>query len=144
MSTEENKAAVRCACEDVINSGDGSLVDATVAPTYMYHTPGMPDIHGPGGYKELVSVFRTAFPDLRITVEDLFAEGDKVAHRWRLVGTHQGDLMGIPPTGKKVDVTGMAISHMVGGKVEEEWGIFDQMGLMQQLGVVPTQGQGGG
>jgi steroid delta-isomerase-like uncharacterized protein len=144
MSTEENKAAVRRVCEDVINTGNLSVVDATLAPTYVYHAPGMSDIHGPGGYKELVSTFRTAFPDIEITIEDLVAEGDRVVHRWRLSGTHRGDLMGIPPTGKKVDVTGMVISRFAGGQVVEDWEIFNQMGLLQQLGVVPAPSQAGG
>ena len=86
-------------------------------------------------------MFYAAFPDLRGTIEDMVAEGDKVASRLRWRGTHQAELMGIPPTGKQGDFTRIAIHRIEGGKVVEGWVNFDAMGMMQQLGVVPSPGQ---
>jgi predicted ester cyclase len=83
----------------------------------------------------------TAFPDLRLTVEEFITEGDKVVARWTSQATHKGDLMGIAPTGKQVKQTGIAIYHIVGGKVVEEWAERDMLGFMQQLGAIPTPGQ---
>jgi predicted ester cyclase len=82
-------------------------------------------------------MYQMAFPDVRMTVEDGFAEGDKVVVRWTGRGAHTGELMGIPPTGKQVTVTGIDVYRVAGGKLVERWGEFDQMGMMQQLGVVP-------
>ena len=86
-------------------------------------------------------MYRTAFPDMRITIEDQVAEGDKVVTRWTASGTHQGDLMGIDPTGRRATVTGITIDRISGGKVEETWTNFDAMGMMQQLGVIPSPEQ---
>ena len=97
----------------------------------------MPDLRGPDGHSEFVTMFRTAFPDIHFTVEDQIAEGDNVVNRVTARGTHQGELMGIPPTGKQVTVTGITIDHIVGDKLAESWGILDIWGMMQQLGVAP-------
>lgn len=88
-----------------------------------------------------MSVCITAFPDARFTVEDLIAERDRVASRYTFRGTHQGDLMGIPPTGKQVTVTGIIVNRIVNGKSEEGWLNFDALGMLQQLGVAPASGQ---
>jgi predicted ester cyclase len=88
-------------------------------------------------------MFLTAFPDLHFTIEDQLAEGDEVATRLTAGGTHKGVFMGIPPMGKQVTVTGIAISHWVGGKSDEVWINLDRMGLLQQLGVIPAPGQPG-
>ena len=87
------------------------------------------------------TMFRVAFPDLTVTVEDLVAEGNKVAARWIWGGTHRGDMMGIPPTNKQVAATGTSIHRVAEGKIVESWFNFDALGMMQQLGVVPTPGQ---
>lgn len=86
-------------------------------------------------------MFMSAFPDTKMTVEQQIAEGDKVVTRWKAQGTHKGELMGIPPTGKQVTVTGISIERIVGGMIVESWEEFDQMGMMQQLGVIPAPGQ---
>jgi predicted ester cyclase len=86
-------------------------------------------------------VYRTTFPDVRITIEDQVAEGDKVVTRWTGRGIHQGDLMGIAPTGTRATVTGITIDHISGGKVAETWANFDVMGMIQQLGVIPSPEQ---
>jgi predicted ester cyclase len=85
-------------------------------------------------------MYRTAFPNIHVTIEDQIAEGDKVVTRWTGHGTHQGELMGIPPTNKAVTVTGIAIDRIVAGKIVEHWENFDQLGMLVQLGVVPPPG----
>ena len=92
------------------------------------------------GLSALYLLLFAAFPDIQYTVEALLAEGDKVVVRWTARGTHTGELMGIPPTGKQVTVTGVNIGRVANGRIVEEWGEFDMMGMMQQLGVVPTPG----
>lgn len=139
MSTEENKAAASRAFE-VFNKGDLSLVNEFIATDYVGHSPGMPDFNGPEGFKQFVTMFRTAFPDINLTIEDTFAEGDKVVNRMTSRGTHTGELMGIAATGKQVAMTGMVISRYVGGKQVEAWISMDLLGMMQQLGVVPPMG----
>ncbi len=139
MSAEENKAILRRVAEEVFNQGNLSVVDELFASDYVLHDPGVPvgELRGPEAFKEQwVSMFRTAFPDLQMTIEDQVAEGDKVASRYVGRGTHQGELMGISPTNKQVEVTGTITSRFADGKIVEEWNNFDTMGMMQQLGVV--------
>jgi steroid delta-isomerase-like uncharacterized protein len=139
MSTEENKALARRVLEEMFNKGNLDLADEVFAPDYVDHDPAMPeDIRGPEGFKEYVSIFRTAFPDLHIEIEDQVAEGDKVVTRWTGTGTHEGDLMGIAPTGNKVTLPGMEIVRISGGKLAEGWEGYDSMVLMEQLGVMPS------
>jgi steroid delta-isomerase-like uncharacterized protein len=137
MSTEDNKAVARRAF-DVINTGNLEVVDELIAPEYVYTAPGTPEVRGPEGWKQLISTYRAAFPDLHMTVDDVMTEGDKVAVRWSATGTHRGELMGIPPTGKRVTVTGMIMSRCAGGKIVEEHEIFDSLGMLQQIGAVPS------
>lgn len=144
MSTEENKAIFRRIIEEVWNKGDLAAVDELVAPNHIYHFPGREDIKGPEGVKQFVTMARTAFPDIHITIDDMLAEGDKVACRCTWRGTHKGEIRGIAPTGKQVTVTGIVISHCVGGKEVEGWESTDSLGMLQQMGVVPPMGQGGG
>jgi len=140
MSVEENKAIFRRIVEEGFNKGNLAIVDELVAADHVNHSD---NVHGPEEYKQFITVYRTAFPDLHMTVEDQIAEGDKVVNRWTSRGTHKGDLMGIPPTGKQTTVTGMYVARIIGGKIVEEWGNFDALGMMQQLGVVPPPGQAG-
>ena len=142
MSTEENKAIVRRVYEEAINRGNMAVVDELVSPDYVAHDPGFPQpVRGPEGLKQYFLVFRTAFPDLHLTIEDIIAEGDTVVVRHTARGTHQGDLMGMPPTGKQETVTGIAIHRLVNGKFVESWVNAGSLGLMQQLGVIPSMGQ---
>ena len=140
MSTEENKAVLR-RNEEAFNKGDLAIADETIAPNYVYHGSGGQELKGPEGFKQIITMMRTAFPDLHMTVEDVVAEGDKVAHRLIIRGTHKGELMGIAPTGKQVTVPGANIAHFEGGKQVEVWCTMDLLGMMQQLGVVPPMGQ---
>ena len=139
MSTEENKANSRRLTER-INQGDLTIIDELCAPNHLSHNPPT-TTHGPEEYKQSYSMLLTAFPDLHFTIEDQLAEGDKVAARLTVSGTHTGVFMGIPPTGKHVTMTGIAISHWVGGKSDEVWINIDSLGLLQQLGVVPKMGE---
>jgi len=141
MSVKENKAIFRRIVEEGFNKGNLAIVDELVATDHVNHTD---NVHGPEEYKQFITMYRTAFPDLHMTIEDQIAEGDKVVNRWTSRGTHKGDLMGIPPTGKQTTVTGMYVARIIGGKIVEEWGNFDALGMMQQLGVVPPPGQAGG
>ena len=136
--SEENKAVARRIVEEIWNNKNLAAIDELIAADYQDHTlpPGLPP--GREGVKAFIGMYLNAFPDVKITVEDMIAEGDKVATRWSANGTHTGELMGIPATGKRVTVTGLDITRFSGGKSVEFWGQFDQMGMMQQLGVIPT------
>ena len=138
--SEQNKALERRFVEEVWNKGNLALIDELVAPNFVDHTapPGLPP--GAEGVKAFVKMYRDAFPDAQVTIHDILAEGDKVVYRWTGSGTHQGTLFGIPATGKKMSVDGMTIDRISGGKFVESWNILDQLGMMQQLGVIPKPG----
>jgi steroid delta-isomerase-like uncharacterized protein len=139
MMSEENKALARRFLEEAYNEGNLGLADEIFASDYVLHDPTNPEeMRGPEGIKGFVQMYRSAFPDSRITVEDQIAEGDKVVSRWRGRGTHQGELFGIPPSGNQVEVTGITISRFSGGKFVEDWTNSDTLGLMQQIGAVPS------
>jgi steroid delta-isomerase-like uncharacterized protein len=137
LTSEQNKAIVRRAFEEPWQ-GNLDVVDELIATQYIGHDPANPEpLHGPEGVKEFISSYRAAFPDARITVEEQLAEGNLVATRWSGRGTHEGELMGVAPTGKKVTVSGLAISRLENGKIVEEFQNWDNFGLMKQLGAVP-------
>ena len=137
MSTDANKAVIRRLFADVFNRGDTDVVDELVGAEVLGHDPTSPEPRrGFASVKQVVVLFRTAFPDGRFPLEDLIAEGDKVVARWGLQGTHRGAFMGVGPTGKPVSVTGIAIYRLADGKIVEYWGNFDTLGLLQQLGVL--------
>jgi steroid delta-isomerase-like uncharacterized protein len=144
MSTEENKAMLRRVYEEALNKGDLAILDDLLAADYVLHMAGLGEYKGPEGFKEMVTALRAAFPDLHVTIDDMVAEGDKVTHRFTLQGTHKGDFKGIAPTGNQITVTGITISRFSGGKEGEAWQNIDSLGIMQQMGVVPPMGQGGG
>ena len=139
MSVEENKAILRRAF-DFWNTGDASAIDQLIAPDYVLHLGGRPDVTGIDAYRGFYAVYRNAFPDQRWTVEDEIAEGDKIVARWTLRATHSGELMGIPPTGKEVMVTGISIARVANGKLAEGWVQSDILGLLQQIGAIPASG----
>jgi steroid delta-isomerase-like uncharacterized protein len=141
-SAEESKATVR-RFWDVWEEGNIDLVDELLAPDYVNHTPASPDQPtGPEGVKGLVSMFRSAMPDLRVVIEDMIAgEDGKVAVRYTLEGTHEGELFGVPPTGKRLSIKSISVERVSEGKIREHWRVTDSLDMMQQLGVVPEQGQ---
>ena len=136
--SEENKNVVRRLFEEVWNKGNLPVTDELFAPNYAHHDASTPDLgRGPESEKKRATLYRTAFPDLRLTIEDLISEGETVMARWSCRGTHKGDLSGIAPTGKQFTLSGVTIARLAGGKMVEGWVNWDAQGLMQQLGVVP-------
>ena len=139
MLSETNKTVSRRFFEEVFGKGNLAVADEIIAKDHINSgpntLPGLP--LGLEGSKQLVTIYRSAFPDLRLTVDDQIAEGDKVVTLWTAHGTHQGELVGIPATGKSTTVTGISVDRLVNGKIVESWPLFDQFGMMQQLGVIP-------
>jgi steroid delta-isomerase-like uncharacterized protein len=136
--SEEIKALVRRQEEELFGSGNLDVADEIYASDYVGHDPSNPqDVRGLEAAKRAAADYRRAFPDLRVTVEDLIAEGDRVAARLRFRGTHLGELDGIATTGRRVDCTGIVISRIEGGRIAEDWANFDDLGMMRQLGVTP-------
>src|SRR3990172_6820249 len=135
----DNKTVSRRFLEEVWNKGNLAVLNEIITRDHVNSGPGtLPGLpNGPEGSKQLVTVYRNAFPDVHFTIDDQIAEGDKVVTRWTAHGTHQGELVGIPATGKSSTVTGISVDRLVNGKIAESWGIFDQFGMMQQLGVIP-------
>ena len=138
MSTEENKALVRHGYEE-LNKGNLARLDEGFAANVVVHAPGGQEAHGLEEGKRLIIKLWRAFPDHHETVDDMVAEGDKVVTRVRWTGTHQGEFQGIAPTGKQVTLKAITIYRIVGGKIVEVWEEADILGLMQQLGVIPSQ-----
>ena len=140
MLTETNKTVSRRFFEEVWNKGNLAVLNEIIAQDHVNSGPGtLPGLpNGPEGTKQFVTVYRNAFPDVHFTIDEQIAEGDKVVTRWTAQGTHKGELLGIPATGKSFPVTGISVERLVNGKIAESWGIFDQFGMMQQLGVIPT------
>ena len=130
MSAEENKAVVRSEQEELWNyNGNLDAADEIFAPEQAEAA------------KQEAADFRRGFPDVVSTIEDLIAEGDKVVARWRARATHQGEYMGIPPTGKEVEFTGISVYRIEAGKIAESWNEEDELGLMRQIGAIPEPEQ---
>jgi steroid delta-isomerase-like uncharacterized protein len=134
MVTDQNKAVYRRFIQEVFNEGRLDMLDEMLSQSYVYRDapPGTPA--GPEAIKQVVTMFRAAFPDLKITIEDLVSEGDKVCARLTTRGTHRGVLFGIPATGKAVTMTGLTMVRIADGRMVESWVKNDVMGLMSQLG----------
>lgn len=137
MSTENNKAVTHQFLEELFNKRNLAIVDALCATNVINHGLG-PEASGIEGTKRSASMYLAAFPDLHFTFEDFIAEGDQVVVRWTSSGTQKGELMGIPPGDKQVSVMGIEIYRFEGGKIVEHWLESDMLGLLQQLGVVPS------
>ncbi len=142
MSTEEaNKASFRRAYEELFNQGNLSLVEELIAPDFLNHEAPPGSNRGPESMRQLIRMLRTAFPDLHFTIEELVAEGDTVAGRVTMSGTHQGTFQGMPPTGRSFRQAQMHFVRFRDGKGVEHRAVRDDLGLMQQLGVIPASGQ---
>ena len=140
MSIEANKATVR---RFVQVWGQGSLdtIDELAAPNFSVYYPLLREtVHGPEAFKQVLMGVHAGLPDVEVVSENEIAEGDQVAVRWMMHGTHSGELLGIPPTGKQVTLTGITIYRLTDGKIVEERGEEDALGFMQQLGVIPSMG----
>jgi len=144
MSTEENKATVHRAIEEVWNQGNVALADELYATTVIYQNPGVADIRTREDFKRFVTAFRSAFPDGHKRIEETIVEGDKVVLRYTFRGTNTGDFVTPIPllaTGKQVTITGISITRFAGGKVVEILDMGDNLGMLQQLGLIPALGQ---
>jgi steroid delta-isomerase-like uncharacterized protein len=136
--SDANKNVIRRVLDEIWSKGNMAVADELFSPNYAHHDPSSPDLgQGPEGEKRRANLYRSAFPDLRFTVEDVIADGDRVVARYSARGTHKGELNGIPATGKQITVTGMTVARIANGKVAESYVNWDALGLMQQLGVVP-------
>ena len=139
MSAESNMALSRRVLEEAFNAGIIDVIDELVTTDFVNHDAALPEaMIGADAAKATISGYRTAFPDLRITIEQQIADDQGVATRWSAKGTHQGDLMGMSPTGKQATVTGITIDRIVDGRIAESWTNWDTLGMLQQLGVVPV------
>jgi predicted ester cyclase len=142
MSTAEaeNKALFRRTYEELLNLGNLDVADELVAPEFINHEAPPGRDRGPESMRGLATMLRTAFPDLRFEIEGLVAEGDTVAGRLTMSGTHEGPLMGTPPTGRSVRQEHMHFVRFEEGKAVEHWGVRDDLGMLQQLGLMPDPG----
>jgi len=136
----DNKALIHRLYDEVINGGDVGLLDELVAADFVEHEefPGLPG--GREGMKQFFAMMRTAFPDFRMAVDDVIAEGDKVVARATMSGTHKGEFMGMEPTGKQFRVSAIDVIRFASGKAAEHWGVTDTAGMMEQLGAIPAAG----
>ncbi len=138
--SEANKATCRRIIDEIWNQGNLSAIDELLSPEYAGVAP--PEtMHGPEGYRALVTKYRAAFPDIQMTIEEMVAEGDKVSLRWSATFTHTGALDNIAATGRRGTTSGVAIIRFADGKSVEERGSYDALGMLQQLGVVTLPGQ---
>ena len=138
VTPEEHKALARRFLEEGWDKGNLKVLDEVLAANFVDHNP-PPGLAGDReGEKQAITLWRAAFPDLKSTIEDLIVEGDRVAGRVTVRGTHKGEFMGISPTGRQVTIEGMFIGRAAAGKIAETWSQFDATGLMQQLGAMPS------
>ena len=128
--------------EDVWNRKDLSAVDEIISADYVHHDANSPAASGIDGYKQFVNYYMNAFPDAHFTIDDAFTDGENEVTRWTVTGTHEGELAGIPRTGRRFSVTGISIGRVVNGKITESWNSWDALGMMQQLGVVSAEAKG--
>lgn len=140
-SLEENKLLIRFCVDEALNKGNLSVADEHFASDYLVHIPSRPDPgRGPGVFKDVIGMWRSAFADWHMTIEDLVADGDLVANRFTTTGTHTGPLMGIPPTGRRMVVRGQELHRIASGKVAESWICDDVPSILAQLGVLVRSG----
>ena len=139
MSADANAAAAKRVLDEAFNQGRLEVLDEVCSPDVVSHDPAEPeDVRGIEAHKERVAGYRAAMSDLRVEAEDVFASGDRVAMRWTVTGTNDGELQGIPATGKKVEFTGISIDRFdADGKIAETWDSWDNAGFMAQLGLAP-------
>ncbi|MET0069630.1 MAG: ester cyclase [Candidatus Thiodiazotropha sp.] len=133
--SETNEKVIRRFIDEVVNNGDFSVLDQLVQPNYTYRSPDQ-QLDGPKALEGLLAVYRSAFPDMHVRIDDLVNGGDKVVISVTFTGTHDGDLMGIAPTGKTISIKGMILSRFQDGKIIDEYEILDMLAMFQQLGIV--------
>ena len=137
MSSTQFHSPIYQIFDEAFNQGNLDVVDKLLIPDHSTHTNfgGIPN--GPQGLKCLIAMFRNAFPDIHWTLEDEIKQGDKLAAHWTMRGTHTGQFLGNPPTGRPVEVQGIIFARTENGRIVEDWTLVDEMGILQQLGLVP-------
>jgi steroid delta-isomerase-like uncharacterized protein len=135
----QNKELVQRAVEEIWNAGDYSTLDQFVSEDFVVHLSPEEKVHGIQGVRQFYTELRNAFPDLHFTIQDQIAEGDRVVTSWKAEGTHKGPFKGIPPTGTRVTLTAVDIDKIVDGKAVECWTKMDELGLLKQLGAIPSK-----
>jgi steroid delta-isomerase-like uncharacterized protein len=139
MSAETNLALVRRFFDEMCNARKLNVADEIYAANHAYHDPSVPTSPGPQGMKDVIGTYQTAYADAHWAIDDLFAaDGDRVIARWTGSGTQSGELMGIAPTRRAVKVAGVWVFRIAGGRIAESWNHWDCLGMLQQLGVVPS------
>jgi steroid delta-isomerase-like uncharacterized protein len=139
MPAEANRRLITGYADEIWHNGRLDQMETYIAAHYVRHDPGLPmPIQGPEGVRQLVAAYRAAFPDLHFEPELMLADGDKAAVRWRITGTHQGELMGLPATGKRIAVSAIDVYRFENGKIAEQWVALDNLGILQQLGAIPA------
>jgi steroid delta-isomerase-like uncharacterized protein len=137
--SEDNKALARSSWEEIVNKQNPQAIEEVYAPNFVWHEPDQ-DIQGYEQARQFVSAFFKGFPDINISVEDVIAEGDKAVTRYTIRGTHQGETEEFgPPTEKQMELKGITVHRIEDGKIVEEWEAYDNLSVMQQLGLVPEQ-----
>lgn len=138
--SQENEAVVRRAFEEIAQ-GKLEVADEIIAPEFVRHDLGanFPDVTGPEGVKRLIGALRVAFPDIETTFEDVISGGDRVVVRFTARATHKGPFQGVAPTGRRVEWAGINVYRVAEGKIRETWQLADSLGLMRQLGAVPSE-----
>ena len=124
--------------EEVWNRRNPAIIDELMAPEYVHHDVLSPEAFGLDGYRQFSDRYLSAFPDLKMTIDDEVVAGDRIVTRWTATGTHEGDLPGLPRTGKKISVTGITIARLSNGKFVESWNNWDALGMLRQLGAIPS------
>jgi predicted ester cyclase len=133
--TEQNKEGVR-RCYTLASAGDAAGLDEILQPDFVIHSP--EDHHGVDGLLAMVEPVKAGLPDLKVTIDAQFADGDYVTTRFTARGTHDGNLFGTPPTGRDVALSGITVSRCVDGRIAEEWELVDAVGALQQIGALPS------
>lgn len=142
MFASHNEAVVRRLIDEVWHKRNFAVVDDLIAPSHTHNDPNAVGLgNGCEGYKALIKLYTNAFPDLHITLEQIVTQGEVVATRWTMTGTHRGELCGVAPTEKRVSVPGMTMTRVSGGKIVDTRTVWDALGLMQQLGVTHQTAQ---
>ncbi len=141
MTVDGDKALISRIADDIWNRGDLAVIDEIMAADARYHGPHLPG--GTGGredWRRAIAMYLGAFPDSHVVFEELIASGDTVVGRWTATATHTGQLPGLAPTGKRIDISGITIYRIAGGKIAEAWEQLDMLGMWQQLGIVALPG----
>ena len=141
MDIDQNKQLIRRVVEECWNTGNAALADEFYSPDFVFHTEGDEEMRSPESIKQWLAAVRGAVPDLKYQIDGLHCDGDRVALRYTVRGTHEGPFQGLPPTGAKVEVTGHMVLRVNDGQVHEGWGYWDTLGLLITLGVVPPLGR---